>query len=73
MNQRTASTKAGGEVLRIPQVITMIHFDPSLRMEGERSTKVPLDETRVEFDEDKIGRTLNDVRDEVYLNARRAT
>jgi hypothetical protein len=51
----------------------MIHFDPSLRMEGERSTKVPLNETRVEFDEDEIGRTLNDVRDEAHLNARRPT
>jgi len=34
---------------------------------------VPLDETRVEFDEDKIDRIVNDVRDEIHLNARRAT
>src|SRR6266446_3728695 len=34
---------------------------------------VPLDETGVEFDEDKIDRIVNDVRDEVHLNAGRAT
>jgi len=34
---------------------------------------VPLDETRVEFDEDKIDRIVSDVRDEVQLNVRRAT
>jgi hypothetical protein len=32
---------------------------------------VPLDETRVEFDEDKI--IVSDVRDEAHLNAHRAT
>jgi hypothetical protein len=32
---------------------------------------VPLDETGVEFDADKI--IVSDVRDEVHLNARRAT
>jgi hypothetical protein len=34
---------------------------------------VPLDETGVEFDEDKIDRIVSDVRDEAHLNARRAT
>ena len=29
--------------------------------------EVPLDETRVEFDEDKIDRIVNDVRDEAHL------
>jgi hypothetical protein len=33
---------------------------------------VPLDKTRVEFDEDKIDRIVSDVRDEAHLNARRA-
>jgi hypothetical protein len=33
---------------------------------------MPLDETGVEFDEDKIDRVVNDVRDEAHLNARRA-
>jgi hypothetical protein len=33
----------------------------------------PLDQTGVEFDEDKIDRIVNDVRDEVHLNACRAT
>jgi tetrahydromethanopterin S-methyltransferase subunit F len=33
----------------------------------------PLDQTRVEFDEDKIDRIVNDVRDKAHLNARRAT
>ena len=40
---------------------------------GKRPTEVPLDETRVEFDEDKIDRIVSDVRDEVHLNAHRAT
>ena len=35
-------------------------------------TEVPLDETGVEFDEDKIDRIVSDVRDEAHLNARRA-
>jgi len=34
---------------------------------------VPLDETRIEFDEDKIDRIVTDVRDDTHLNARRAT
>jgi hypothetical protein len=34
---------------------------------------MPLDKTRVEFDEDKIDRIVSDVRDEAHLNARRAT
>ena len=32
-----------------------------------------LDETGVEFDVDKIDRMVSDLRDEVHLNARRAT
>ena len=40
---------------------------------GKISTEVPLDETGVEFDDDKINRIVSDVRDEVHLNARRAT
>jgi len=40
---------------------------------GKVPTEVPLDETRVEFDEDKIDRIVSDVRDEAHLNARRAT
>jgi hypothetical protein len=34
---------------------------------------MPLDETRVEFDQDKIDRIVSDIRDEVHLNACRAT
>lgn len=34
---------------------------------------VPLDETRVEFDEDEIDRIVSDVRDEVHLNAHRTS
>ena len=34
---------------------------------------VPLDETGVEFDEDKIDRIVSNVRDEAHLNTRRAT
>jgi len=40
---------------------------------ARRTTKVPLDETEVEFDDDKIDEALSDVRDEAHLNARRAT
>ena len=40
---------------------------------GKLPTEVPLAETGVEFDEDKIDRIVSDVRDEVHLNARRAT
>jgi tetrahydromethanopterin S-methyltransferase subunit F len=34
---------------------------------------VPLDETRVEFDGDKVDQIVNDVRDHAHLNGRRAT
>jgi len=40
---------------------------------AKRTTKVPLDETDVEFDDDQIDEALSDVRDEAHLNARRAT
>jgi hypothetical protein len=40
---------------------------------SKRPTEMPLDETGVEFDEDKIDRMVSDVRDEAHLNARRAT
>jgi hypothetical protein len=40
---------------------------------SERPTELPLDETRVEFDEEKMDRIVSDVRDEAHLNARRAT
>jgi hypothetical protein len=40
---------------------------------GKVPPEVPLDKTRVEFDEDKIDRILSDVRDEAHLSARRAT
>jgi len=47
---------------------------PLVRTELASGTaEAPLDETRVEFDEDKIGRIVNDVRDQAHLNARRAT
>jgi len=34
---------------------------------------VPLDETGVEFDEDKIDRMVSDIRAEAHMNGRRAT
>jgi len=34
---------------------------------------VPLNETGVEFDDDKIDRIVSDVHDDAHLNARRAT
>jgi NAD(P)-dependent dehydrogenase (short-subunit alcohol dehydrogenase family) len=47
---------------------------PLVRTELASGTaKAPLDETRVEFDEEKVNRIVNDVRDHAHLNARRAT
>jgi hypothetical protein len=40
---------------------------------GKISTEVPLDETGVEFDEDKIDRMVSDIRAEAHMNGRRAT
>ena len=40
---------------------------------GLGATEAPLDQTRVEFDEDKVDRIVNDVRDHAHLNARCAT
>ena len=37
------------------------------------TAKVPLDQTRVEFDDDQIDEILSDVRDHAELKARRAT
>jgi hypothetical protein len=39
----------------------------------ENGTEVPLDKTRIEFNEEKIDRIVSDVRDEAPLNAHRAT
>jgi hypothetical protein len=40
---------------------------------GKDPAEVPLAETGVEFDDDKIDRIMSDVRDKAHLNARRAT
>ncbi len=40
---------------------------------AKRTTKVPLDETAVEFDDDQIDEALSNARDEAHLDARRAT
>jgi hypothetical protein len=37
------------------------------------TAKVPLDQTRVEFDDDQIDETPSNVRDHTELKARRAT
>jgi hypothetical protein len=37
------------------------------------TAKVPLDQTRIEFDDDQIDETLSDVRNHAELKARRAT
>ena len=39
----------------------------------KRTTRVPLDQTKVEFIDDQIDEALSDVREEAHLNARRAT
>jgi hypothetical protein len=48
-------------------------FERQKNPSGQRPTEVPLDETRVEFDEDKSDRIVSDVHDEAHLNARRVT
>jgi hypothetical protein len=47
-------------------------FERQKNPSRQTSTEVPLNETGVECDEDKIDRIVSDVRDEVHLNARRA-
>jgi hypothetical protein len=37
------------------------------------TAKVPLDQTRIEFDDDQIDETLNDVRNHAERKARHAT
>ena len=38
-----------------------------------KNVEAPLDETRVEFDDDKFDEALSDARDEAHLDTRRAT
>jgi len=40
---------------------------------AKRTPKVPLDETAVEFDDDRIDEALSDARDEAHRDARRDT
>ena len=47
--------------------------DKLAAIRAKRTTKVPLDETDVEFDDDQIDEALSDVREDAHLNARRAT
>ena len=47
--------------------------DKLAAIHAKRTTKVPLDETDVAFDDDQIDEALSDVRDEAHLHARRAT
>jgi hypothetical protein len=47
---------------------------PRVRTEaGSEPGKAPLDETRVEFDDDQIDQTLSDAHDDARLSDRRAT
>ena len=61
----------GNTVTRKPVTNGLVDKLPATRK--KRTTKVPLDETDVEFDDDQIDDALSDVRDEAHLNARRAT
>jgi len=61
----------GNTVTRKP--VTNGLVDKLAATRAKRTTKVPLDETDVEFDDDQIDEALSDVRDEAHLNARRAT
>ncbi len=47
--------------------------EPLTATSAKRTTKEPLDETDVEFDDDQIDEALSDARDEAHLDARRAT
>jgi hypothetical protein len=50
------------------------HVAPLVRTElGSGTAEAPLDESGVEFDEDKINRIVDDARDHARLNTRRAT
>ena len=40
---------------------------------AKRTTKVPVDQTDVKFDDDRIDEALSGARDEAHLDARRAT
>ena len=52
----------------VPGVAPVIRAEP-----GSETAKAPLDETRVELDQDKMVRIINDLCDHAQLNARRAT
>ena len=53
--------------------VTNVLVDKSAATRAKRTTKVPLDETAVEFDDDQIDEALSDVHDEAHLDARRVT
>jgi len=61
-----------GKTVTRKQVANVL-VDKLAATRAKRTTKVPLDETDVEFDDDQIDEALSDVRDEVHLNAGRAT
>jgi len=62
----------GGKVQTTKQTIRQSPR-PLTATSAKRTTKVPLDETDVEFDDDQIDEALSDVRDHAELKARRAT
>jgi len=47
--------------------------EPLRATRAKRTPKVPLDETAVEFDDDRIDEALSDARDEAHRDARRDT
>ena len=47
--------------------------DKRMATRAKRSPKVPLDETAVEFDDDRIDEALSDAREAAHRDARRAT
>ena len=62
--------------MRISSLTRKLHgkrnvFDTFISSETSQALciRMPLDETGVEFDEDKIDRIVSDVRDEAHLNA----
>jgi hypothetical protein len=52
----------------VPRVPLVVWAEPA-----SETAKAALDETRVELDQDKIDRVVNDIRDHAHPNARRAT
>ena len=59
--------------LDLERNVAKVLVDKLAATSTKRTTKVPLDETDVEFDDDQIDEGLSNARDEAHVDARRAT